>query len=75
MCNTAVLLGFGQSFDEVGHKTFTTILHLEHYTTNLNIAGVGVDDELFPWLRVPRTRAVQNAFISAWRAVSASADH
>jgi len=49
---TVVPLGFGQSFAEVGHNSFTTILQLGQYTTNPNIDGVGVDDLILPWLRV-----------------------
>ena len=49
-CNTVVRLSFGQSFTEVGHKSFTTILHLGQYTTDPNIVGVGFDDEPLPWL-------------------------
>jgi len=50
--NTVVPLSFGQSFAEVGHNPFTTILHLGYYTTHPNIVGVGVDDVLLPWLWV-----------------------
>ena len=54
--NTAFPFGNGQRFAEVVHKTFTTILLLERYTTNPNIAVIGVDNELLPWLRLTQDR-------------------
>jgi len=53
---TQLFLSAFNSFAEVGHNPLTTILHLGHYTTNPNIAGVGVDDELLSWLRVTQER-------------------
>jgi hypothetical protein len=46
--HTVVPLGFGQSFAEVSHNSFTAILHLGQYTTNSHVAGIGVDGEFPP---------------------------
>ena len=45
-CSTGhsiVPLGLEQSFVEVGHKLFAAVLYLGQYSTNPQVAGVGVD--------------------------------
>ena len=56
-----VPLRLGQGFTEVGYNQFATILYLIQHTPNPYVAGVGVDDDLFPGRGLPSTGAVHNA--------------
>ena len=59
---TIVPLGLEQGFTEVSYNPFATILHLRQHTPNPHVAGIGVDDKLFRWLRVAQNRCCAQCF-------------